>query len=289
MKKNINRVIIISLVLNIVLTLSKLIFGYLGQSHSLVSDGYNSLSDVFVSIFLLIFMKIAHKEPDDNHPYGHEKYEALVYFMLGLALIITGLLIGYNGFIGLISYFKNYLLFEKPSAFTMLIAGFAIIIKLFLFMINKKASLKYDSASLKADSLNHLFDIFSTAASLISIGLSQLGFLYFEYIASILIGIIIMKSSIPIIKEAISFLVDESPDITIIKQIKKTASNVKGVLRIDDIKVRMHMNKYYVDMEIAVNKDLTLEKAHDIAENVHDIVENKFNVLHCMVHVNPSD
>lgn len=288
MKKTVQNVIIISLILNILLMLSKLLFGYLGGSSSLISDGYNSLSDVFVSVVLVIFIKVSHKEPDDNHPYGHEKYEALVYFILGLVLILTAFFIGYGGITGLIRYIDDKSSFLKPSYYTMIVAGGAIIIKLFLFLINHGVSKKYKVASLKADALNHLFDIFATTASLISIGLAQIGLLYFEYIASIFISLIIIQSSVPILREATSFLVDESPDPIVVETIKATAVSVDGVIRVDDIKVRMHMNQLYVDMEIAVNSELSLKKAHAIAEQVHDTIEQAFDVIHCMVHVNPA-
>lgn len=289
MKKTIQNVIIVSLLLNVLLMLSKLLFGYLGSSSSLISDGYNSLSDVFVSIVLVIFLKISHKEPDDNHPYGHEKYEALVYFILGLILILTAFFIGYGGILGLIRYIDDKTSFVKPSTYTMIIAGIAIIIKMFLFIINHRISKKFKVASLKADALNHLFDIFATSASLASIGLAQMGLLYFEYIASIIIALIIIQSSVPILREATAFLVDESPDPVVVETIKATAMNVGGVVRVDDIKVRMHMNQLYVDMEIAVDSNLNLKKAHAIAEHVHDTIEQAFDVIHCMVHVNPVD
>ena len=289
MKKRVNQVIMVSLILNVALTLIKLSFGYLGGSHALVSDGYNSLSDVFVSIVLVVFLHIAHKEPDENHPYGHEKYEALVYFILGMVLILTAVFIGYDGIRNLVLYSTESASFDTPSLYTMFVAGIAIIIKVFLFILNKQTASRYHSPSLKADALNHLFDIFSTSAALISIGLAQFGLLYFEFIASIIIGLIIIKSSLSILKEAIAFLVDEAPSLEVIEAIKETALKVHGVLRIDDIKVRRHMSQYYVDMEIAVKKELTLKAAHDISENVHDTIEDVFKVIHCMVHVNPID
>ena len=289
MKKRVNQVILISLILNLILTAIKLSFGYVGGSHALVSDGYNSLSDVFVSIVLVIFLHIAHKEPDENHPYGHEKYEALVYFMLGMMLILTAGLIGFDGIKNLVRYMNDEVGFVKPSLYTVFVAGIAIVIKVFLFILNRQAAKKFHSPSLKADALNHLFDIFSTSAALISIVLAQIGLLYFEFIASIIIALIIIKSSLSILKEAIAFLVDEAPSLEVIEAITETALKVNGVLRIDDIKVRRHMSQYYVDMEIAVKKELSLKMAHDISEDVHDTIEDVFKVIHCMVHVNPID
>ncbi|MDY0210053.1 MAG: cation diffusion facilitator family transporter [Acholeplasma sp.] len=287
MKKIIERVILISLGLNVMLAALKLSFGYLGHSSSLVSDGYNSLSDVLVSITLFVFIKVAHKGPDANHPYGHEKYEALVYFMLGLLLFFTG---GWIGVEAVFSFFFHRLdtsSIVKPELYTIYVAITAIFIKVVLYRINSKTAKKYKSPSLKADAMNHLFDVIATTFSLISIVLSQFDLWYVEYFASVLIGIIIIKTSLSILKDAVSFLVDEAPSQLTVSAIEQTVLSVNGVLSIDDLKVRMHVKNLYVDVEISVDKKLDLESAHEISEGVHDLVESKHDVIHCMVHVNP--
>lgn len=148
---------------------------------------------------------------------------------------------------------------------------------------------KYEQVSLKADAINHLSDIFATTASLIGIIFSIYGFIYMDYIASILIGVIIIKNAIVLFKEAISYLVDESPSKEYNQTIKDEIINTNGVLSIDEYKSRKHMNKVYIDVEIGVKYSLSLIEAHAIAEAVHLKIEEKFvDVIHCMVHVNPN-
>lgn len=287
MKKNIKRILILSLTLNVILTLIKLVFGYLFQTSSLISDGYNSFSDVFVSIILLVFTKVSLKEPDKNHPYGHEKFEAIVYLVLGLILVFTSLFIAFYAIIDLIDYYNQPDTHLIPNFYSIYVAIVALTLKIILFMIVHFGAKRYKSYSLKADSINHLFDILSTSIALISIILSQFGLLYLEYIASIIIAFIILKTAISMLKDAIPFLVDQAPSGDVIKTIKKTVLAVDGVINIDDIKVRMHMTKLYVDIEIACLAHLTLKEAHTISEKVHDAVEHNHKVIHCMVHVNP--
>lgn len=288
MKNTIKQVVIISLILNIVLALIKLLFGYLGNTSSLMSDGYNSLSDVFVSMMILITLKISHKSPDENHPYGHEKFEGLMYFILGLVLLLTALFIGFNGTKDLINHFVNDKPYLIPKPYTIYVAIIAIAIKLFLSYITLKTSKKYESPSLKADSINHLADVFATLASLVGIILSRFNMVYFDYIASIVIAVIILISSIEVLKEAVSFLVDASAEKEVVKNISTTIKKTQGVIKIDDLKVRKHMKHYYVDVEISVDELLSLKEAHQIAENVHHLIEDTYpHVLHCMVHVNP--
>lgn len=284
---NLRRVVLISLVGNIVLTLIKLIFGYLGSSESLFSDGVNSFVDIFISLMLLMVIRVTAKEPDENHPYGHEKFEGILYLFLSLFIMALASILGYSSIRSLITTINNPTLIVQPEFITVIASMISLIIKIGLFILNYKTAKKYQSVALYGDSKNHMFDIFSTTISLISITFALVGFIYFEPVASILISIFIFYSGFKMILEAISFLVDEAPDHDTIKSIKKSILVCQGVLRVDDLKVRKHMSQFYVDVEISVDNKLSLEAAHKIAEDVHHYIEANYDVIHCMVHVNP--
>ncbi|MDY0276551.1 MAG: cation diffusion facilitator family transporter [Acholeplasma sp.] len=287
MKKEIKRILNIALIINIVLVLIKLSFGYLGNTISLVSDGYNSLSDVFISVMLLITIKITSKKPDNDHPYGHEKYEGIVSFVLGIILFLTAVYITYEGINGLINIGIGDI--DSPKIYTIYVAIISIVLKTVIFILYMQGYKKYNQASFKAEAYNHIGDIFATLASLIGIILTRIGLVYFDYIAALLIGIIIFKNAFVVIKESVSFLVDEAPDNEVMKSVYQTIKNVKGVINIDDLRARKHMNRIYVDVEISVDQSLSLVEAHAIAERVHHLVEKTHKeVIHCMVHFNPS-
>ena len=288
MKQNtIRNVVIFSLIGNIILTAIKLTFGLLGNSNSLVSDGFNSLSDIFVSILILVVLKVSNKTPDKNHPYGHEKYEGVMYLFLSFIILLTGGFLLKSGISNLLKYFNDNMVIIKPESYTMIVAVVALVIKFVLFVVTNKTANKYNSSSLKGDTKNHLYDMLSTSVSLLSIILTQFGLLYFEPIATIIISIFILYSVYEMIKEAVSFLVDEAPKKEKVRAIHQTILNCAGVIKIDDLKTRKHMNHIYVDVEIAVDRNLSLLEAHKIAEDVHLEVEKEFDALHCMVHVNP--
>jgi len=118
--------------------------------------------------------------------------------------------------------------------------------------------------------------------------LSHFNLIIFDYIASIIIGLLILRLAVQILFESVAYLVDQAPSEEVINKINQVIQSVSGVIQVDDLKVRKHMTQKYVDVEIAVQSSLTLEAAHKIAENVHHKVEAKFpDVIHCMVHVNP--
>lgn len=282
MDKRVKKIVILGLILNILLAIFKLTFGILGRSFSLKIDGVNSLIDILLSALLLISLIVSSKKPDKNHPYGHEKYEVIVSLILGLFLIVTSLMI----------IFTSIISFEEETdiqKYTLIVAGVSIFVKAFIFSINFLGYKKLNQISLKADAYNHLGDILATSASFFGILISiYTRFSYFDYIAGSIIALIIFINGIKIIKESISFLVDESPSIDFNNEVRNYILTIDGVIKIDDYKSRLHVNRVYIDVEIAVNNTLSLIKAHQIAEDVHLKVEKKYQeVIHCMVHVNP--
>lgn len=289
MNQNIKKIITASLLLNIILTLIKTTFGYIGGSASLFSDGINSLSDVALSLAMLFVMKKANQKADYDHPYGHEKYEGFLNVVLGLVIMMTACLIMFEGLSSLYDFFIHHIESEKPLSITIYVALVSIMIKLMLAWMNVKASKKYQSAILKTDSKNHLADVLATLASLAGIVFALNGFLYVEAIASILIGILIFISAFKVLLEAKTYLVDESPDQRVVEDIRSFVCSIEGVKSVDDLKVRKHMMRLYVDIEIGVDYSLTFLKAHAIAERVHLACEKEFKeIIHCMVHANPN-
>lgn len=287
-QNNILKAVGIGLFVNIVLTGLKLTSGIVGHSQALVSDGLNSFSDVFISLMLLVILRIATKKPDHDHPYGHEKFEGIAYFLLGIIFLITAIFIGNLSIVSIIEYIKNPSVAITPDILTLIISVIALLIKIALFRYFLIVSKKYESPTLKADAKNHLLDAWATLFTVIGITLSQFNLVIFDYIASIVIGLFIFRLSIQILIESVAYLVDQAPSDEVIKKINLVIQSVSGVIQVDDLKVRKHMTQKYVDVEIAVQSSLTLEAAHKIAENVHHKVEATFtDVIHCMVHVNP--
>ncbi len=287
-RQDILSIVAIGLTVNIILTALKLSFGIWGNAQALVSDGLNSLSDVFISIMLLIVLKLSTKKPDHDHPYGHEKYEGLAYFLLGIIFLITAGMIGFASVHSIIDYIAAPETAIKPHLLTLLISIFALLIKFGLFRFYLKSGKKFDAPTIKADAKNHLLDAWATLFSVIGLALSQFNLIVFDYLASIIIAIFILRLALQILSESISYLVDQSPDIDQVQHIHDLILSIDGVLAVDDLKVRKHMTQKYVDVEIGVKSSLTLQTAHKIAELVHHTVEEKFpEVIHCMVHVNP--
>lgn len=280
------RVSVNTIIGNAVLCVFKIICGIFGGSQALISDGIHSASDIFSTIIVIIGVKISHKASDDEHRYGHERYECLAAVLLAFILALTSIFIGYTGLNSIFT--GEYKRVSPPALITLIAAGVSIITKEIMFHYTMAAAKKINSDSLKADAWHHRSDAFSSIGSLVGIGCAMLGLPIMDPIASIIICIVILKAAYSIVKESIGKLVDKSCDREIIEGMEKAIAETRGVLGIDDIKTRMFGSKIYADIEICCDGKQTLFEAHQIAEQVHDKIEDEFpRVKHCMVHVNP--
>ena len=161
--KEIAKVGIITILLNLILTISKVVAGILAKSTSLISDGIHSASDVLSTIVVIVGAKMASKKADKEHPFGHERMESVALVILAIMLFITAGTLMYNGVTSIISFFKGE--YENQSGVFLYIAlGFAIasiIVKGWMYFYTKAKAIKLKSETLRADAIHHLTDSIS--------------------------------------------------------------------------------------------------------------------------------
>lgn len=279
-----NKITVISILLNIGLTILKILAGILGNSTAIIADGLHSASDVITSIGILIGNKISRKPRDDEHQYGHEKAESLVSFILAAVLIGIALKIGYDGFKDLINI-NNILV---PNALPLVVALISIAVKEYQYQITIRVAKKINSSSLKADAWHHRSDAFSSIAAFIGIGGAMLGFKILDPIASIIVAIVVIKVGIDILKSSCDELMDSSISKEDIREIKSLIDNNKKIYGIKDFKSRKYGSIAYIDMSIFIDKSKTLEEAHDIADNLeHSIISNLNYIKEINIHTEP--
>lgn len=272
---------------NLLISIAKFLAGVIGHSSAMISDAIHSASDVFSTIVVMIGVKIGGKESDKNHQYGHERLESVASLILALTLAVTGCGIGYGGLKTIIAGSEGASI-QVPTALPLAAAILSIVAKEGMYWYTMRAAVQINSSALKADAWHHRSDALSSVGSLVGIGGAMLGYPILDPIASVIICVFILKAAFDIFRDAIGKMTDEACDDRMVEAVKALVVRQQGVLALDDIKTRMFGNKAYVDIEIAVDGNLLLKEAHNIAEKVHDEVEHNFpEVKHCMVHVNP--
>ncbi|MDE7363432.1 MAG: cation diffusion facilitator family transporter [Ruminococcus sp.] len=281
------RVSVISIIVNLVLSVFKLSAGLIAKSGAMISDAVHSISDVFSTFVVMIGITLSAKKSDHEHPYGHERLECVASIILAVVLAVTGLGIGLTGIRKVAD--GNYGNLEIPGIIALIASVVSIITKEGMYWYTRAVAKKINSGSLMADAWHHRSDSLSSIGAFIGILGARMGFPVADPVASIVICIFIEKAVVDIFKDAVDKMVDKSCSDKIVDNMKAVISNQEGVEKIDDIKTRLFGSKIYVDVEISTDGSKTLTEAHKIAEQVHNAIEKEFSdVKHCMVHVNPT-
>ena len=184
-----NKITILSIIWNIVLTVIKIGAGVLGNSNAIIADGLHSASDILTSIGVLIGNKISKSPNDKEHNYGHEKAETLVALLLSIVLIFVALKIGYGGIISLLNVDK----IKVPTILPLIVSVISILIKEYQYRITIKVANKINSPALKADAWHHRSDALSSIAAFIGIGGAIIGFKILDPLASIVVALFVSK------------------------------------------------------------------------------------------------
>lgn len=287
-EKEAMKVSFLSIIANVLLSVFKLFAGFFAHSGAMISDAVHSASDVFSTFVVIIGIKIAGKDSDKEHPYGHERMECVAAIVLATILCITGLGIGYSAGRTILSGKYDELVI--PGALALLAALISIIVKEAMFWYTKIVARKIDSSALMADAWHHRSDALSSVGALIGIAGARMGYPIMDSIASLVICLFIVKAAYEIFKDAVDKMVDKACDDATEEELKDCVLAQEGVLGVDLLQTRVFGNKIYVDLEICADGSKPLSEAHDIAERVHDCIEQAFpKVKHIMVHVNPAN
>lgn len=285
-KKIIMRVSNISIVVNVLLSAIKFVVGVIANSGAMISDAIHSVSDVFSTIIVMIGANAAAKDPDQEHPYGHDRMECIAAIVLAIVLFITGIGVGITGVKKIFG--GNYGDLAVPGALALVAAVISIVVKEGMFWYTRFYGKKVDSTALLADAWHHRGDALSSVGSFIGILGARLGFPICDPLASVVICLFIVKAAYNICKEALDKMVDKSCDDETERKMSDLIKSQEGVISLDLLMTRMFGSKLYVDVEIGADENTPLRDSHAIAENVHNAIEANFpKVKHCMVHVNP--
>lgn len=284
------RITIICIAGNIVLSLFKLLAGIFGNSKAMVADALHSFSDIIATTVVYIGIKVAKKPVDREHPYGHGKVEPIAAAFVGVTLVLAAFLI-IRGMVESIVFHS----FTTPSIMALVAAIISIIVKETMYRVTYAAGRRINSESIIADAWHHRSDAYSSIGTLFGISMSILGkrlgihlFEYFDPIAGAIVACMIFKIAYDILKHSIKRLMDSSPGNEKIRLVREIASSIGGVISVPWIKARYIGQHVFVDMSVEVDGVITVEDGHDIADKVRErVLEEIKDVYEVLVHVEP--
>ena len=275
----------VTIVINLALAGFKFLAGFLAHSGAMVSDAVHSASDVLATFIVILGVKLAGRDADRDHPYGHERLECVAALILGVILAATGLGIGMSG-IRKITGGGELLI---PGTLALIAAVVSIVVKEGMFWYTWLAAKKIDSSALKAEAWHHRSDALSSVGSFAGILGARLGFPALDPVASVVICLFILKAAWDIMSDALGKMTDHACPPAMVQEMAESILSQPGVLGLDTLNTRLFGDRVYVDVEIQADGELPLKVTHATAQAVHDTLEQTFpQVKHCMVHVNPA-
>ena len=273
--------------LNIFLAIVKMVAGVFGHSYALIADAIESTSDIFTSIVVLVCVRMAGKPADENHPYGHGKFEPLAGAFVALVLLAAAIVIAIE------SIKEIRTPHHAPAPFTLAVLVGVIVLKELIFRRTQKVGKEINSIAIKSDAWHHRSDAITSAAAFVGITIAIFagpGYECADDFAALFAAFIISINSLILLKPALFELLDTAPDPQMIERIRSLASTVPGVLGTHKCHIRKLGFDYFVDLDILCDPNESIRFGHTIAHNVGDVVHRELpEITRILVHVEPAD
>ena len=280
------RVALVSIAVSAMLALAKIIIGLVGHSTAVVADGFESAGDVVASGFVLFGFAIASRPPDEDHPYGHGRYETLTGLIVGLVLFLGGVGICYRSLQNVTE------IHPAPAAYGLWPLLVSLVAKASLSGIKFKYGRRIGSSALIADAWNDFVDIISAVAAATALGLTLYDpsrFWAADHYGGFAVGLIVVFTGIRVAKETSERLTDTMPSPGLLAEVRMVANSVAGVRGVEKCFARSTSLQYHVDLHIDVDPDLSVRDSHDIATNVRFTIREQLDwVADVLVHVEPA-
>ena len=288
--REIYKVTLIGSVINVVLLLFKFIAGFLGHSAAMIADAVHSLSDFVTDIVVLIFVRISGKPKDKSHDYGHGKYETLATTIIGLALLVVAIGILYSGTTKIISWVNGEIL-AAPGMLALWAALLSILLKEGVYRYSMIKARELNSQAVEANAWHHRSDALSSIGTAVGIGgaifLGQ-HWTVLDPIASVIVGIFIVKVSVDLLRNGIGDLMEQSLPDAVEEEILNLVASLPGDVKPHDLRTRRLGNHYAIELHILMEGDISLKEAHDKASEVEDLLRDHYGEdTHVAVHVEP--
>lgn len=276
---------IFSIVGNILFALIKFIAGVLGNSYALIADAIESTADVLSSILVLIGLKYSTKPADENHPYGHGRFEVVSTFAVIGFLVVSATVIAYESIINIKTPH------QVPETFTLYVLGGIILFKELSYQYVIRKSKETNSSSLKADAWHHRSDAITSVMAFIGIAVAIFlgdGFEAADDWAALIASGIIIYNAYKIFRPILSEISDEQLYDDLIAQIREISLTVEGVIDTEKCHVRKMGMTYYVDLHMIVDGNISVIEGHKIAHDLKDEIQRIIpQVADVLVHTEP--
>lgn len=264
--KKVYRVTLLGSVVNLLLLVFKFVAGVLGHSAAMIADAVHSLSDFVTDLIVIVFVKISSKPEDADHAYGHGKYETLASCIIGLALIVVGVMMGYNATVKIVDVVRNGTELASPGIIALAAAVLSIVLKEWMFHITRKVAREVDSPAVEANAWHHRSDALSSVGTAIGIGGAVLlgsKWAVLDPIAALVVSVFIVVQAAKILSDAIDQLMEKSLPRDVEQRICEIVYEEEGTSDIHHLRTRKIGSQISIELHVRMNGYLTLREVHD--------------------------
>ncbi|WP_428087041.1 cation diffusion facilitator family transporter [Candidatus Thioglobus sp.] len=284
-KKASQKITIIGAIIDLFLAIFKVVAGVIGNSGALIADGIHSFSDLLSDGVVLYAAKHSSEKADEDHPYGHQKFETVATLGLAIILALVGFGIIFNGFER----------FNNPAVLTQInlllgVAAISIISKELLYWYTLKVAKTYNSDMLKANAWHHRSDALSSVVVFVGILGTTFGYVYLDAVAAIIVGLMIVYIAWQLGAGATKELVDTSIDADQIEKLRYVLGQISGVNSVHSLRTRKIGHTISADVHVQVDPFLSVSEGHMISVSVERVAKKCLkNLTDVTVHIDPED
>ncbi|MDW5470795.1 cation diffusion facilitator family transporter [Staphylococcus equorum] len=271
----------LSLIVYIVLSIAKFIVGSMYDSAAVRADSLNNMTDIVVSLAVIIGLKISIKPADKNHPYGHLKSENISTLLVSFIIMFVGIQVVIESIPEIFS--KDH---HAPNVITIYVSVISGIIMLIVFYINQKLARRTNSSSLNSAAKDNLSDALVSIGTAVGLIFTQFGLPILDTVLATILGLLIIYTGFRIFKESI-FTLSDGFNEQELEAYKNYVLEIEDVIDVQNIKGRYHGSSIFVDVTIVVESDLSLEDAHHICDKVEQHMHEK-GISSVYVHPEPA-
>lgn len=288
--QRIYRVTITGSIVNLLLLIGKFAAGILGNSAAMIADAVHSLSDFLTDIIVIAMVRLSNKPADCDHDYGHGKYETIASSIIGVALVVVGVMIGWDGIKKIAAFFNDEPQ-QSPEIIALVAAIASITLKEWLFRVTRRVAKAVNSPALEANAWHHRSDAFSSIGTAIGIGGAVLlggKWAVLDAIAAVVVSVMIITAAMRMLRRASGELLEESLPKATEDRITAIVYQDPMVHDIHNLYTRRIGNSIAIEMHLRLPGSITLEEAHKHTTEIERSLRLEFGkATHIMLHMEP--
>jgi cation diffusion facilitator family transporter len=262
------RAVNMGLVANIFLAGLKTTIGVLGHSPALLADGINSTSDVAYYLVVSVFMRLAHKPADEEHPYGHSQLESIAALVVGSFVITTAIAIFWNSVDSIYDLMSGSGQLQAAQVIALYVALLTVALKIMLMLYTRRIGDKTDNPAVLALAYDHRNDIFSASAAAVGILFGRLGYIWADPLAGALVALVILRTGVEIVRSSSSELMDAVPSASLARQVAAIAQQTPGAITVEEVHAHRFGPYLVLNVTIGVSGSLSVVEGDEIATDV---------------------